>query len=89
MRFATAILLVATLAACDRQTSQEKAHEDERALLTALAGLDARERDVLGLKFAARLTNREIARNLGLRESHVGVIVYRALGKLRMVLGKE
>lgn len=62
------------------------AHEDERALLTALAGLDARERDVLGLKFAARLTNREIARNLGLRESHVGVIVYRALGKLRMKL---
>ena len=60
--------------------------EDERELLTALAGLDARERDVLGLKFAARLTNREIARNLGLREGHVGVIVYRALGKLRMVL---
>lgn len=32
MRFATAILLVATLAACDRQTPQEKAHEDERAI---------------------------------------------------------
>ncbi|NUM47138.1 MAG: sigma-70 family RNA polymerase sigma factor [Anaerolineales bacterium] len=62
--------------------------EDERELLTALAGLDARERDILGLKFAARLTNREIARNLGLREGHVGVIVYRALGKLRMALGK-
>ena len=57
--------------------------EDERELLAALAGLEARERDVLGLKFAARLTNREIARTLGLGESNVGVIVYRALGKLR------
>ena len=65
------------------------AHEDERELLTALAGLDARARDILGLKFAARLTNREIARNLGLRESHVGVIVYRALGKLREKLSTQ
>ena len=63
--------------------------EDERELLTALAGLEVRERDVLGLKFAARLTNREIARSLGLSESNVGVIVYRALGKLRVKLSTQ
>ena len=57
--------------------------EEERALLDALEGLSARERDILGLKFAARLTNRQIAAATGLSESNVGVIVYRAVGKLR------
>lgn len=62
--------------------------QDEQELLAALAELDTRERDVLGLKFAGRLTNREIARNLGLSESNIGVIVYRALGKLREKLAE-
>lgn len=57
--------------------------EEEQALLDALESLTARERDVLGLKFAARLTNRQIAAATGLSESNVGVIVYRAMGKLR------
>jgi RNA polymerase sigma factor (sigma-70 family) len=57
--------------------------EQQQRLLGALSGLSDRERDVLGLKFAGGLTNRAIARLTGLGESHVGVIVYRALGKLR------
>ncbi len=57
--------------------------EEEERLLAALAGLPRRARDILALKFAARLTNREIARALGLGESHVGVIIHRAIGKLR------
>jgi RNA polymerase sigma-70 factor (ECF subfamily) len=60
--------------------------EEEQALLDALDDLNPRERDVLGLKFAARLSNREIAKATGLGESNVGVIVYRAVGKLRKEL---
>ena len=62
------------------------AREERRQLGAALARLPDRDRDVLGLKFAANLANREIARITGLRESHVAVIVYRALGKLRRQL---
>jgi RNA polymerase sigma-70 factor (ECF subfamily) len=58
-------------------------NERDRHLLDAIRGLSDRERDVLGLKFGAGLTNRAIASVTGLRESHVGVIVYRALGRLR------
>lgn len=63
--------------------------EQHQRLLGALGGLSGRERDVLGLKFAGGLTNRAIARLTGLRESNVGVIVYRAVGKLRARLGGE
>jgi RNA polymerase sigma-70 factor, ECF subfamily len=63
--------------------------EQQQRLLGALSGLSDRERDVLGLKFAGGLTNRAIARLTGLGESHVGVIVYRAIGKLRARLGEE
>lgn len=63
--------------------------ERHQQLLGALTGLTGREREVLGLKFAAGLTNRAIARVMGLSESHVGVIVYRAVGKLRDRLSAE
>lgn len=64
-------------------------NEQQQRLLGALRALSERERDVLGLKFAGGLTNRAIAQLTGLRESHVGVIVYRAVGKLRARLGEE
>ncbi len=57
--------------------------EQDRQLFHAIRGLSDRERDVLGLKFGAGLTNRAIASVTGLGESHVGVIVYRAVGQLR------
>jgi RNA polymerase sigma factor (sigma-70 family) len=63
--------------------------EQERHLLQALGVLSERERDVVGLKFGADLTNRAIAGLTGLGESHVGVIVYRAVGKLRAWLDDE
>ena len=64
-------------------------NEQQRRLLGALRALSERERDVLGLKFAGDLTNRAIAQLTGLGESHVGVIVYRAVGKLRARMGEE
>lgn len=55
-------------------------------LLTALKSLDARERDLLSLKFGAHLTNRRIAVITKLSETNVGVIIHRALKKLRYQL---
>lgn len=60
--------------------------ESLRELARALAGLDERERELLALKFAAGMTNRAIAEETGLGESHVGVLVFRALRKLEAEL---
>ena len=61
--------------------------EERQRLLAALGGLSDRERDILGLKFAGGLRNQAIAGLIGLSDSHVAVIVYRAIGKLRARLG--
>lgn len=60
--------------------------EDQAELLAALTGLSERQRDLLGLKFAAGLTNRRIAEITGLSEENVGVILFRALHRLRELL---
>ena len=60
-----------------------EADEARRELLVAVGELSERERDVLGLKFGARLGNRQIAEMTGLSDSNVGVIIYRAVGTLR------
>jgi RNA polymerase sigma factor (sigma-70 family) len=60
--------------------------EDREAMLAALTHLEQRERDLLALKFSARLTNRQIARMTGLSESNVGVILFRALHHLRALM---
>jgi RNA polymerase sigma-70 factor (ECF subfamily) len=58
-------------------------------LLRSLAKLSDRERDLIGLKFAGRLTNREISTLTRLTEANVGVILYRAIQRLRTELTKE
>jgi len=60
--------------------------EERRQLHQALRQLSDRERDVLGLRFASEMTNREIAGLTGLSESNVAVILYRALRKLRQAM---
>jgi len=60
--------------------------ETRQELIEALGSLDERERDLIALKFSALVTNREIASLTGLTESNVGVILFRALRKLRAVL---
>ena len=60
--------------------------EMEAELVASLVKLDRRTRDVLGLKFAGDLTNREIAKLTGLKESNVGVIVFRGIQKLRKMM---
>ena len=64
-------------------------HETRDELLAAVARLSDRERDLIALKFAAGLTNRRIAKLTGLSESNVGVILYRAVCRLRAALNVE
>jgi RNA polymerase sigma-70 factor, ECF subfamily len=53
------------------------------AVRAALAGLNAREREIVALKFHAGLSNGELARVLGVSESNAGTLIYRVLEKLR------
>jgi RNA polymerase sigma-70 factor (ECF subfamily) len=58
-------------------------NEQMARLMELVANLDDRSRDLIALKFGAGLTNRRIAELTGLSESNVGVILYRAIGRLR------
>src|SRR5947207_3151960 len=49
----------------------------------ALAALDARDRELVALKFHGGLTNGELARVLGTSESNVGTRLHRAVTRLR------
>jgi RNA polymerase sigma-70 factor (ECF subfamily) len=63
-------------------------HESRQDILKALSTLTERERDLVGLKFYGGLSNRQIAKMSGLSESNVGVILYRAMHRLRETLGE-
>jgi len=83
------------LEACDEQSDHTYLPEESLIrgenrdeLLAALSQLSERERDLVGLKFTSLLTNRRIAELTGLSESNVGVILYRAIHRLRMILLK-
>ena len=74
----------------DAADAEAAAPEDEadgllrRATVrAALASLDARERDLIALKFAGGLSNAEIARVLGTSESNAGTRLHRTIEKLR------
>jgi RNA polymerase sigma-70 factor (ECF subfamily) len=63
--------------------------EAERALLAAVGRLGEREREVLALKFTSGLGNHAIGAVLGLNAGHVGVILHRAIRRLRLALEHE
>ena len=63
--------------------------EDHAELLVAVACLSDRQRNLIGLKFGAGLTNRRIAKLTGLSESNVGVILYRTMRRLRAEMRAE
>lgn len=60
--------------------------EIQEDIQKALMKLSDRERNIIALKFWAELSNRRIAEITGLSESNIGVILYRAMGRLRTVL---
>ncbi|HET8673782.1 MAG TPA: sigma-70 family RNA polymerase sigma factor [Thermoleophilaceae bacterium] len=55
----------------------------------ALAGLDARERDLIFLKFAGGLSHAEIAKVLRVSESNAGTRLHRTLEKLRKACNED
>lgn len=57
--------------------------EEVKILQTCIAQLDAQEKEIISLKFGGEMTNRQIAKILGLSESNVGTITYRTVRKLR------
>jgi RNA polymerase sigma factor (sigma-70 family) len=62
--------------------------EELASLRRALCTLPERDQEVVVLKFAGGLGNKEIGRVMGLRAGHVAVLLYRALHKVRVELEK-
>ncbi len=63
--------------------SQALQRDEWRRLMTYLSDLDDRERELIGLRFVAGLTHREIGDLLDLTDANVAQIVHRAVVKLR------
>jgi len=57
--------------------------EEIQLLNLCVAQLSDPEKEIISLKFGAEMTNRQISAVLSLTESNVGVILYRAVRKLR------
>jgi RNA polymerase sigma factor (sigma-70 family) len=57
--------------------------QEIRLLQSYVAQLSKVEQEIISLKFGGEMTNRQIAKTLGLSESNVGIIIYRAVRKLR------
>jgi RNA polymerase sigma-B factor len=66
------------------------ADSDERLLLTErMHVLDERERQIVYLRFHADMTERQIAREVGISQAHVSRLLAAALTKLRAELAKD
>jgi RNA polymerase sigma-70 factor (ECF subfamily) len=63
--------------------------ELKELLLKAIMCLDERQRNIIALKFGARMTNRQIAQVMNLTESNAGTILYRSLRQLKDILMKQ
>ena len=57
--------------------------EEIHQLQASVARLPRPQQEIISLKFGAEMTNRQIAKMLGISESNVGTILYRAVKKLR------
>jgi RNA polymerase sigma-70 factor (ECF subfamily) len=71
-------------AAGSEEREPSSAPEERIDLWRAVAELSNVEREILAMKFGAGLGNHEIAEATGLRYVHVGVVLHRALQKLRL-----
>lgn len=69
----------------DASSIDAERSEQRLVLVAALEKLDARERELVALKFFAGLANAEIATVLGVSESNAGTKLHRVVTKLREV----
>ena len=63
--------------------------EQLAGVLEAIAGLTPREQEIIALRFVGGLTNHEIGQAMNLSESNAGVILFRAIRKVRDLLSIE
>lgn len=63
--------------------------EGRKDLLLALGKLGEREQRIVEMKFWGDMSNKEIAETLDLTPSNVGVILHRAIGELKKILGRN
>ena len=73
----------------ERPEGQLLQKEGKSELLLALGKLSEREQRIIELKFWGEMSNKEIAQTLDMTPSNVGVILHRAMGTLKKVLGKD
>jgi RNA polymerase sigma-70 factor (ECF subfamily) len=73
----------------DSPETQALARDEWHRLLKYLAELDDRDREILGLRFAAGLSNRAVGEIVERSEAHVAQIVHRAVVKLRRRFAHE
>ncbi len=57
--------------------------DSQSRIFSVVQELDSREQKIVIMKFYEGLTNKEISEQLGVSETNVGTIVYRAVNKLR------
>ncbi|KPN96036.1 sigma-70 family RNA polymerase sigma factor [Lysinibacillus sp. ZYM-1] len=62
--------------------------DSNEILYKALAKLSDKERNIIGMKYAAGLKNAEIADLLGVSGSNIGVVLFRCIKKLQLELEK-
>lgn len=60
--------------------------EEQRVVKNLVKDLSSKEQEIISLRFGAGLKNIEIALQLGLSESNVGVIIHRSIEKLKQSL---
>ncbi|MTD45776.1 sigma-70 family RNA polymerase sigma factor [Conexibacter sp. W3-3-2] len=70
-------------AAFDAAHEETEAADRRATVRAAVARLEARDRELIALKFHAGLTNVEIAGVLGISEANAGTRIHRAVTKLR------
>ena len=73
----------------ERPEGQLLIKEGKSELLKAVGKLGEREQRIIELKFWGELSNKEIAETLDISAANVGVILFRAMGTLRKILGEE
>lgn len=64
-------------------------NEMQLGILKALESLNQRARNIIALKFWSGMSNRDIARISGISESNTGVILFRAMKQLRVILERQ
>jgi RNA polymerase sigma-B factor len=74
---------------CSASGEQQSRSEERLSLARSIRALDDRQREIIFLRFHADLTEREIARQLGISQAHVSRLLTSALARLRVEIEGE